>query len=78
MRIYIQVFNCLNCQQGDFLSPPNIFVAMNSTSCHQKPYMYRHPFAHTTSVWNALPGYETNMTTPSTFKNAFLSSLYKP
>ena len=33
---------------------------------------------HTISAWNALPGYVTNMTTPSTFKNAFISSLYTP
>ena len=25
-----------------------------------------------------LPGYVTNMTTPSTFRNAFISSLYSP
>ena len=63
--------------------PPNIFVPTNSTSRHAKPYMYRQPFArtnsffysfvpHTISAWNSLPGYVTNMTTSSTFNNAFI------
>ena len=60
-----------------FFFPSNIFATMNSTSRQAKPYMYRQPFAHTNSflysfsAWNALPSYVANMTTPSTFKNAY-------
>ena len=68
-----------DCTQVIFF-PPNIFVPMNA-SRRAKPYMYCQPFArtnsffysfvpHTISAWNALPGYVTDMTTPSTFKNA--------
>lgn len=88
-RLYLRLSLMFKIVHESFFFPPNIFVPTNSTSRHAKPYMYRQPFArtnsffysfvpHTISAWNALPGYVTNMTTPSTFKNAFISSLYTP
>jgi len=102
MRIYFRVSNCLNCQQGDFISDCHdctwvIFFfsqyfcthELNITSCktsHVSSTFCSYQFLllficashYFISAWNALPGYVTNMTTSSTFKNAFISSLYTP
>jgi len=60
---------------------------MNLTSRHAKSYMYHQPFARTNWFFysfvhvshyfcmECFPGYVTNITTPSTFKNQFISSL---
>ena len=85
-RLYLQLTLMFKIVHESFFFPPNFFVAMNSTSRHAKlyqPFAYTKSFLysfvpHSISAWNALPGYVTNMTTPFTFKNAFISSLHTP
>jgi len=52
---------------------------LNITSC--KTFAQTNSFfysfvPHTISAWNALPGYVTNITTLSTFKNALIFTIY--